>query len=287
MDLKNLYSQAKPVISFEVFPPKNDETGEKLEKLFCHLKILKEKNPAFISLTYGAGGTGQNLSLEIFKRIINDLNIPVMPHFTCISSNKKFVEEYLNVINSLGIKNILALRGDIPENVDVTNLEFRYASELVEFIKEKSNLSIAVAGYPEGHNESTSIDVDMQKLKLKVDKGADVIFTQMFFDNTKYYNFVERAQKIGINIPIIPGILPVKSFSQLEKMLSMAKITVPKPFMEKLEKYKDDKDEIKKIGLDFAISQCQDLVNSNVKGLHFYTLNTSYMLKPILDELNF
>lgn len=278
-------SQKNPVISFEIFPPKNDEDGSKLEKLVAHLNILKKYNPAFISLTYGAGGTTQDSSLNIIKRIQGKLNLSVMPHFTCVGTSKESVKKYLDDILSLGIKNILALRGDIPEGIMQTNFDFKYANELVEFIKSQTNLSIGVAGYPEGHIDCTNLSVDLDNLKRKVDAGADAIYTQMFFDNDKFFNFVQLAQNVGITIPIIPGILPIMSYNQLEKMLSMARVTVPKSLMNKLERYKDNSDDIKKIGIEFASRQCQQLIDSAVVGLHFFTLNTSNSVGQILDNL--
>lgn len=283
---KNLFfSQRIPVISFEIFPPKNDEDGEKLEKLLDHLEILKKYNPAFISLTYGAGGTTQNSSLNIIKRIQNDLNLTVIPHFTCVGTSKAGVKNYLDEIQTLGLKNILALRGDIPEGVEQINFDFHYANELVEFIKSQTQLSIGVAGYPEGHIDCENLCDDLKNLKRKVNAGADAIYTQMFFDNDKFFSFVQLARDEGIEVPILPGILPIMSYHQLERMLSMAKVSVPKTLMDKLEKYKDSPEDIKKIGVDFASYQCQQLIDAEVAGLHFFTLNTSYSVSQILDNL--
>lgn len=288
MTLREIYSKNNdnPVISFEVFPPKDDENGEKLQKLLSHLGILKKYNPAFVSLTYGAGGTNQSASLNIIEKI-QKLEMCVMPHFTCVNSSKDNVENYLKTVKDLGIKDILALRGDIPHGIKQENFDFKYANELVGFIKSKKDFSIAVAGYPEGHMECKNPTEDLLNLKIKVDNGADAIFTQMFFDNDKYFHFVESARKIGIETPIIPGILPIRSFAQLEKMLSMAKVTLPDKLMYRLEKYKDSPEDIKKIGIDFATCQCQQLIDEEVEGLHFYTLNTSSSVGQILDNLRF
>lgn len=296
MDLREIYFDSKeqvsgvfsrkhPVVSFEIFPPKNDEDGSKLEKLLGHLNKLKKYNPAFISLTYGAGGTNQDSALSIIARIQKDLNLVVMPHFTCVGSSTQHVEKYLKDIQSMGIKNILALRGDIPQGMEQMHFDFCYANELVDFIKSQTNLSVAVAGYPECHIDCEDLCLDLKNLKRKVEAGADAIFTQMFFDNDKFFNFVQLARKEGIEIPIIPGILPIMSYSQLERMLSMARVTIPKALMDKLEKLKDSPDDIKKIGIEFASQQCQQLIDGGVKGLHFYTLNTSSSVGPILDNL--
>lgn len=279
------FTKNPPVISFEIFPPKNDEDGSKLDKLIEHLAILKKYNPSFISLTYGAGGTTQSSSLGIIKRIQEELGYTVMPHFTCVGSSKKQVEDYLKEIQNFGIKNILALRGDIPQGMEQKHFDFCYANELVNFIKSETNLSIGVAGYPEGHIDCEDLMLDLKNLKQKVDAGADAIYTQMFFDNDKFFEFVQLARKEAISVPIIPGILPIMSYQQLEKMLSMAKVTVPKSLMNKLEKYKDNADDIKKVGIEFASQQCQQLIDAEIEGLHFFTLNKSGSVSAILDNL--
>lgn len=288
MTLSEIYSnkQNHPVISFEIFPPKNDEDGSKLDKLIYNLELLKKYNPAFISLTYGAGGTNQDFALNIIKRIQIELNLKVMPHFTCVGASKESVKKYLNEIQMLGLKSILALRGDIPDGMSTKSFDFEYANELVEFIRANTQLSIGVAGYPEGHIDCSDLTIDLDNLKRKVDAGADAIFTQMFFDNGRFFNFVERAQNAGIKIPIIPGILPIMSFQQFEKMLSMARVTVPPKLLQTLEKFKNNNDDIKAVGVEFATEQCRQLMNFNVDGLHFYTLNTSNSVSKILDNLS-
>lgn len=287
MTLREIYSnnQNIPVISFEIFPPKNDEDGSKLDKLVYHLSVLKKYNPAFISLTYGAGGTNQDFALDIIKRIQSELNLTVMPHFTCVGASKESVKNYLNEIQSLGLKSILALRGDIPEGVEQKSFDFQYANELVGFIKTHTPLSIGVAGYPEGHIDCVDLTIDLDNLKRKVNAGADAIYTQMFFDSYKFLDFVKRARKAGINIPIIPGILPIMSFQQFERMLSMARVTVPQQLLKQLEKFKDNNDDIKAVGIEFATEQCRQLIEAKVEGLHFYTLNTSTAVSKILDNL--
>lgn len=290
MTLREIYSkyktEKKPIISFEIFPPKNDVDDLKLAKLLEHLAVLKKYNPAFISLTYGAGGTTQHSSLEIITQIQQELELSIMPHFTCVGSSKQQVEKYLAEIQTLGIKNILALRGDIPEGMEQKHFDFQYANELVEFIQEKTHLSIGVAGYPECHMECDNLELDLANLKRKIDAGADAVYTQMFFDNDKFMYFMESSRKIGVDVPIIPGILPIMSYPQLEKMLSMARVSVPKSLMNSLEKFKENPDDIKKIGIEFASYQCQQLIDCEISGLHFFTLNTSKSVSQILDNLN-
>lgn len=288
MTLKEIYCKKNkiPVISFETFPPKNDDDGAKLEKLLLHLEILKKYNPAFVSVTYGAGGTTQNTSLEILKKIQKNLGLNVMPHFTCVNNTREQVRKYLKEIQDLGIKNILALRGDIPEGVEQENFDFHYANNLVEFIKSETQLSIGVAGYPECHIDCVDSALDLQNLKRKVDAGADVIYTQMFFDNDKLFSYIDSARNIGVEVPIIPGILPIMSYPQLERMLSMARVSVPSSLMAQLEKYKDNAEDIKKVGIEFASCQCQQLIESEIEGLHFFTLNTSSSISQIMDNLS-
>lgn len=297
MKLREIYSDArcsgdvffvkkKPVVSFEIYPPKEDFDGEKFKKLVSHLAILKKYNPTLISLTYGAGGGSQSTSFEIIKTIQKELNLNVMPHFTCVGTKKDTVKKYLEQIKELNIENILALRGDIPNGVEQSDFDFRYANELVEFIKTETDLSVGVAGYPEGHIDCTDFDFDVENLKRKIDAGADAVYTQMFFDNDKYFAFVDLLRKKGITIPVIPGILPISSYGQLEKMLSMARVTLPQKIKEKLEKYKNNTTDIKKLGVDIASNQCQELIKSEVSGLHFFTLNTSTSLNVILENLN-
>lgn len=271
------FGEKKPIISFEVFPPKKDE-----DKLISELKELQGFSPELISITYGAGGSNKEGSLSLVKKI-KELNIAEpMPHFTCMCSNKEFISQYLKEIEQLGIKNILALRGDEPKEIDVCYRDFRYANELVEFIKSKTKLSIAVAGYPECHADAKNLEEDIENLKRKVDAGADVIYTQLFFNNDSFYRYKQLVRDAGIYIPIIPGILPITSFSQLEKMTMMCNAVIPKSLSNQLEKYKDDIKATTEIGIDFAIYQCQNLIDAQVEGLHFFILNKSYSAKEIL-----
>ena len=276
MKLREIYSTDKTVISFEVFPPKSEP-----EKLLKETAILANHNPAFISLTYGAGGN-ENKSFNLLKNIKN-AGINVMPHITCITSSKENIEKDIKKLTELGIENILALRGDIPQDKSLMKHDFHYANELVSFIKEKTNLSVGVAGYPEGHIESPDLKTDIDNLKRKVDAGADAIFTQLFFENGFFFDYVNRVRDVGITIPVIAGIMPVISKKQVNKMTSMANISVPKKLKEALEKYPDNA--LLEFGIEFASEQCRGLIKENVKGLHFYTLNKSYSTDKILNNI--
>lgn len=286
MRLREIYEDKKaggfPKISFEVFPPKGGV--EQYPALYEELNILKKYNPSLVSLTWGAGGTNNN-SMELVRSLRQYLKLDVMAHFTCICNSFKNVENHIKEIESFGIENVLALRGDEPQDIDVCHMDFRYANELVEFIKSKTDLSIGVAGYPEGHIEAESLEADIDNLKRKLDCGGEVVFTQLFFDNDKFFSYIERVRKKGITVPVIPGIMPIISYKQVEKMTSVAKISVPEALRENLEKYKDNPDDMKNFGIEYAVAQCDELIKSGVCGLHFYTLNKAYSTSKILDSL--
>lgn len=288
MKFKDIYKQQNnsaknfPVISFEVFPPK-DPGGNSL--LIKELQNLMPYNPQVISVTYGAAGTGRENSINLVRLLKNNFDISIMPHFTCINASKYSVENYLNEISNMDIKNILALRGDIPNDENITNSDFQYANMLVEFIKSKSNLNIAVAGYPEGHIESENLETDIKNLKKKIEAGAEIIYTQLFFENSYFEKYLEKLRNAGINVPVIPGILPITGYNQLKKMTSLCKVTLPEALLNNLEKHKNSPDDIKKIGIEYAINQVNGLKKYNLSGFHFYILNKAFPTKTILEEV--
>ena len=264
-------------ISFEFFPPK-DELGEK--QLFETVKKLEVLKPTFVSVTYGAGGSTRDRTRSVVKKIHEDTNLTVMAHLTCIAHTKEELIEILQDYKNIGIENILALRGDVPRDKPdwrPPKGACKYAKELVLLIREKFGdfFSIGVASYPEGHPESPNLEWEVRYFKEKVEAGADFSITQMFFINEYYYRFVEMCQRAGINIPIIPGIMPITNFKQVKKFASLCGATIPQSLIEKMEKVEEDPEEVKKIGIDFAINQCLDLIEHGVPGLHFYTLNKS------------
>ena len=282
MELSEIYQQhqapnSKLKVSFEIYPPKDGD----ISKLFDELRILKRYNPAIVSLTYGANGGTRNFSIELL-RLILDLEMSAMPHFTCVCSSKEIIEHYITQIENMGIENILALRGDVPTDAEVCNFDFKHANELVEYIKDRTTLSIGVAGYPEGHIESCSMKDDIDYLKRKVDAGASAIFTQLFFENEKFFKYVELVRKAGIILPIIPGIMPIRSVKQIQKMTSMARIEIPKGLTDILINHNDN---IKDYGIDYSSRQCKELIDSGVSGLHFFTLNHSDLTSKILDNI--
>jgi len=262
-------------VSFEFFPPKTPE-GE--DQLFRTVEELRELNPSFVSVTYGAGGSTRDRTRRVVEKIHRETNLTVMAHLTCIAHSKEEIEQILRGYRKIGIENILALRGDIPK--DVSDFNFKgcsYAKELVELIKNKFGdyFSVGVASYPEGHPESPNMEWEIKFFKEKVYAGADFSITQMFFENDFYYRFLERCRKAQINIPIIPGIMPITNFKQIKKFALMCGATIPQRLVEKLEAVESKPEEVEKIGVEFAIKQCEDLLTNGVPGFHFYTLNKS------------
>ena len=273
-------------VSFEFFPPKTPD-GE--EKLFGTIKDLKALNPTFVSVTYGAAGSTRDRTRRVVKRIHEEAGLTVMAHLTCIAHTEKELTHILEDYRDIGIENILALRGDVPRDMP----DFRpeggcgHAFELVKLIRSKfgGHFSVGVASYPEGHPESPNMEWEIRFFKEKVDAGADFSITQMFFDNRYYYEFIELCERAGIEIPIIPGIMPITNFKQVRKFASMCGATVPNYLVEKMEPVEDRPQEVAKIGVEFAIKQCEDLLRNGVPGLHFYTLNRSKATLEIYDAI--
>jgi len=271
----------KRLVSFEFFPPKKAENDH---ILFETLSKLVPYSPDFVSITYGAGGSTKDKTLEWTLRIKREYNIDVMMHLTCITSDKSEIEKLIVTLKDNGIENILALRGDIPQdglNYNVSQ-DFKYASDLLEFLKPYQ-FCIGVAGYPEGHIESKGLDDDIRYLKRKIDAGGDFIITQLFFSNDLFYRYLEILEKNSIQKPVLAGIMPITSFGQIEKFRKMCGVYIPESFVKKIEN-KDD-DYVLQAGVEYAIKQCEDLINHDVKGLHFYTLNRSEATKNILDSI--
>lgn len=286
MRLSEIYKNTqKPVFSFEVFPPKGDNLDKKIENLFYELSKLAELKPALISVTYGAGGSNRDTSLEIVKELKTHLKQPVMPHFTCVCSSREYIKKYIEEIEELGILNILALRGDEPQNIDVCYRDFKSALELIEYLKNYSELEFAVAAYPEKHPKAITFDDDLNVLRKKQDLGAKVAYTQLFFKNDNYYKFHDTCIKKGINIPVIPGILPVASFSQLDRIVELSGVQIDKKTYEYFEKYKDSKEDTIKAGIEIASCQCQKLLEFGARGVHFYTLNKALSSTEVIKNI--
>lgn len=293
MKLNELYkhnTEKPPVFSIEIFPPKatdNKDFNIKKESLFKEIKTLSAiKKPSLVSITYGAGGTTRENSNIIAKDIKENFDFDiVMPHLTCICSDKNYINKYLNEIKGYNIENILALRGDEPKDNLICHKDFNYASELVEYIKQKTDFNLAVAGYPEGHILATSLKDDIKHLKTKIGKGASTIFTQFFFENEKFYKYLEILEKNHIDLPVAAGILPVISYEGLIRMTELSGIKLSKKAFNYFEKYKNSKPDTIKAGIEWASTQVKDLIENKVDGIHFYTLNKAHSVSEILKNV--
>ncbi len=271
-------------LSCEVFPPKGEDFNEKTNKIINELNTLKPLGLDLVSVTYGAGGSNRDNTLKLVE-VLHKENFNIMPHFTCVCSSKKYIEDYIEEIKRLGIKNILALRGDEPADIDVCYTDFKYAYELVDYLNKNTDFNIAVAGYPEKHPRAKTLKEDILNLKKKVDMGAKAIYTQLFFDNENFYRFEDACRKFDIYAPIIAGIMPVTNFKQLKKMTDMCHAIIPSRLYKNLEKYQNNANAIKEMGIEYASKQCYELINRGVEGLHFYTLNKAESTKRILENI--
>lgn len=279
---ENLKSTA---FSFEFFPPK-DEAG--FQSLFETIEKLKPAHPAFVSVTYGAGGSTRSKTVDLVGKIKNEIGIESMAHLTCVGHQKEEIVSVLESLQECGIENILALRGDPPKGEEQfvkTEGGFGYASELVAFIKSKFSFCVGAACYPEGHIECSDLQKDMDHLKQKVDSGVDFLITQLFFDNRHYFDFIERAEKESISIPIIPGIMPILNLKQSQRFTKMCGASLSDSLLSKFDGFDDNPEKVREIGINHAIEQCKDLLESGVPGIHFYTLNRSKATLAILEKL--
>jgi len=286
MKIRNLFSQNRFILSFEVFPPKREGN---LDSLYVTITELGELKPDFISVTYGAGGSTRGKTIEISSRVKNGFNLEVLAHLTCVQSTKDDIARILDLLKEENVENILALRGDPPEGTErfiKTEGGFEYANELVQFIKTRDNFSVGVAGYPEGHIKAPNLKADIINLKRKVDAGADFIITQLFFNNDAFYNFRDHTMALGIDVPILPGIFPILNYNQIIRIASLAGVRIPPKLGEKVEKNKDKPQEVEKYGIEYAIIQVDNLIKNGIAGLHLYCMNKSHPVKKILAELS-
>jgi methylenetetrahydrofolate reductase (NADPH) len=285
MKIKNIFSQNKFILSFEVFPPKREGN---LDSLYVTITELGKLKPDFISVTYGAGGSTREKTIEIASKVKNGFNLEVLAHLTCVQSTKDDIAVILDLLKEENVENILALRGDPPEGTQrfiKTEGGFEYANELVQFIT-RDNFSVGVAGYPEGHIEAPNLKADMINLKRKVEAGADFIITQLFFNNDAFYNFRDHAMAIGIDVPISPGIFPILNYNQIIRITSLAGVRIPPRLREKVENNKDKPQEVEKYGIEYAIIQVDNLIKNEIAGLHLYCMNKSHPVKKILADLS-
>ena len=281
MKLSNIFKD-KTVLSFEVFPPKptSPETT-----IYQTLEALKDLSPDFISVTYGAGGgTNSGKAIEIASTVKNKHKIESVAHLPCINMTKDDVKAILQELKRNNIDNILALRGDINPDIQPCT-DFKYASELIEFIKNNGDFNIIAACYPEGHPDGKSLVSDIKNMKIKADSGADQFITQLFLDNDYFYSFKERTLLAGIDAPILAGIMPVVNKNQIERMVSMCGIALPDKFMKMINKYEDNPLALRDAGIAYAVNQIVDLITQGVDGIHLYTMNNPYIAEKIYQAV--
>lgn len=271
-------------ISFEVFPPKTDDG---IEKVFAATDEIAKLDPAFISVTYGAGGGTSRNTARIATHIKDDLNVLSLAHLTCASSTKEEVRDVIENLKDLGIENILALRGDIPANMAFPDADrFRYAWELVEEIKRHGDFCIGAACYPEGHVENEHKADDIRYLKQKVDCGVDFLTTQMFFDNDIHYNFLYRIREAGITVPVLPGIMPITSASQMKRSQELSGTVFPRRFLSILDRFGSSPGAMRQAGIAYATDQIIDLLANGVKNIHIYSMNKPDVAAAIMNNLS-
>ena len=279
-------AEGRPAISFEFFPPKTDEGDRSLfEKT---IPALMAAHPDWCSVTYGAGGSTREKTLGIVDRIQREHGLTAMMHLTCVNSTAEQLRAVVEEARERGIRNLLALRGDPPDGGDFDQTEggFEFSRELVEFIKEVGGFSIGTAGFPEGHIACRDGKlVDWERLKQKIDAGADFVLTQLFFDNADFFALRDYLAQAGVKVPLVPGLLPILSASQIKKFTTLCGARIPAPMMAKLEAYGDDDPGVTAYGIDYATKQCEELLREGVEGLHFYTLNKAYSTTEVVKNL--
>lgn len=285
MKIKHILNDRR-TISFEFFPPRE---AEGIPGVIDVVKRLRQFSPDFVSVTYGAGGSTRAFTAEITMQLKRENNLEVMAHLTCVAQSRAEVHGVLQRLQESGIENVIALRGDRPQDyaTDPPGAdEFAHATDLITHIRGNFDFGIAGACYPEGHTESESLDADIGYARLKQDLGAEFLITQLFYDNAFFYNLQERAAAAGITVPIIPGVLPILSTPQIRRFTSLCGATIPAELDAKLERFADDNRAVRDIGIEHATRQVADLWSHGVPGIHFYVLNRTYSVSHILRNLN-
>ena len=281
MKIKELFKQKQPTISFEVFPPNKIYTLEKVYEVIDELSLLK---PDFMSVTYGAGGSTRRNTVDIASKIKNINNIDALAHLTCIGATKKEIDEILKDLNKNNIKNIMALRGDIPQECENKIGEFSHANDLIKYIKEYGDFSIGGAFYPEGHQETNDL-LDLFNLKTKVDSGTDFLISQIFFENEKFYEFKEKLGKLNIKTPLIAGVMPITNGKQIRRITSMCGCSIPEKLKKILDRYEDNPIAMREAGIAYAMEQIIELISDDIAGIHIYTMNRVEASKKIMENI--
>jgi methylenetetrahydrofolate reductase (NADPH) len=287
--LKDIYAQPGKTFSVEFYPPK-DEAG--VERLFSEIEKLKDLAPAFCSVTYGAGGSTQGTTLEVVRRIRHEAQLEVMCHLTVVNQPKQNVHDVLDFLRENDIENVIALAGDPPKGQRETDWAphpegYHHSRELVEdaLVRQPGWFSVAVAGFPEVHPRAVDRESDLRYLKEKVDAGADVVLTQLFYDNDDYYRFVEDVRALGVQVPIVPGMMLIQSSAQCRRIASMCGSKIPAGLEARLAKVEDNSDAALQLGIDYTTEQCQGLLDFGVPGFHFYSLNKARGVSAVFENL--
>ncbi len=276
-----------PTLSFEFFPPKTEAGFTQLYQAIDELHPLK---PTYVSVTYGAGGSTRQKTVDLVERIQRELSIRSMAHLTCVGHTADEIGSILDALWDAGIRNVLALRGDPPAGQSqfvATEGGFANSSELVKFARARHDFCIGVAGYPEGHPQCLNRTRDLEHLKQKVDNGGNFIITQLFFDNADFYRFRDAARSIGIKVPIVAGIMPILNLSQTKRFVSMCGAKIPHGLLNRLESLEADPEAVYSAGIEYAVGQCEGLIANGVDGIHFYTLNKSKATVQVCRALDF
>ncbi|RCW58290.1 MULTISPECIES: methylenetetrahydrofolate reductase [NAD(P)H] [Halanaerobium] len=282
MKIKSIFDEKEVVFSLEVFPPRADVP---IENIYQTLEELKDIDPDYISVTYGAGGgVHKNRTCELSSIIKEKYKVEALAHLTCINSDQRTLNKILARLKAKNIDNVLALRGDKPVDGDPLG-DYNYAYQLVEHIKQQTNFGIAAACYPEGHLETESLDQDIEYLKQKVDYGVDYLISQMFFDNSLFYKFRDKVEEKGINVPIEAGIMPVINKKQVGRIIELSDAYFPDKFQKILDKYEDNPEALRDAGIAYAVEQIVDLISSEVDGIHLYTMNNPYVARRIKEAV--
>lgn len=284
MKIINKFTEKKPLISFEIFPPK---ANYPVDTIFNAIDELYNLNPDFMSVTYGAGGSTKDKTVEISSYIQNQYDLTSIAHVTCLSSTRDEINNILSSLKENNVHNVLALRGDYPKDTSIALPidGFKNSVELIEYFKRNSNLCVGAACYPEKHPDAYDLNADVDFLKRKMDAGADFMVTQMFFDNELFYNFYDKAIKKGIDLPIITGIMPILNKNQINTIVKLTGNSIPKKLERLLNKYENNPEALKEAGMSYAVSQIIDLLSWGVDGIHIYTMNKPSTARKILGSI--
>ncbi len=286
MRIVEILQQRRPCISFEFFPPKTEAGVASLMETVRSLRVL---DPGFVSVTYGAGGSSRARTLEVVKRIKNELDIEPMAHLSCVGSTRDELRAIVRDLEEARVENIMALRGDPPqgdERFSVADGGFRYATDLIALLSDEFAFCIGAGAYPEKHPEAEDHDADVRVAAAKVAAGAEFLVTQFFFDNDDYFAYVERARDAGVTVPIVPGIMPIANYASVERMLGMNGGRMPERLRDELEARREEPDAVAELGMAFMALQCRNLLERGAPGLHFYTLNKSTATRAVVSALH-